>query len=129
MVERTQQKGAKTATRLVCCLHDIAFQQLQEESLGQVLSLGRLVPATTDVGIERVPVVFTECRERLVSGRVRILPGSNHETPVRRRKTMLARGIFIRFMFAGRHNSAAHDTASMRSNATRTTGTSRHPRG
>ena len=60
---------------------EIALQQTGEEFLRQVLGLVGRVPAAADIGVERIPVDFTELRKGLMRLGGRPVAGGDDQAP------------------------------------------------
>jgi hypothetical protein len=62
------------------------FQQMQKETLGEVLRVGRLVSATTSESIERIPIEPAQLTKRRLAPWRLARGGDKNRAPTRRAK-------------------------------------------
>src|SRR5262245_22942976 len=64
--EACQNKRSKTPALLACLLQELFFQHTGEKRLRQVTGVVLVRPASPNLGIDRVPIGLTQCRQGCV---------------------------------------------------------------
>jgi hypothetical protein len=84
VLERRQEERSEASAGAIDDAQRVLFQQLEEEALGQVFCVAGGVSRAAQVGIERIPVLLAESRQRFTRVRRGGAARREHECPPRR---------------------------------------------
>ena len=85
VLQRYEQERSQPSLFLISATQRITFKQMREESLHEILGVGRRVPSVANECVERRQVRFTKSGERFPCGFVGVrITGSQYYGPMRR---------------------------------------------